>query len=137
MKDSIDKLKDLVPKLPVLGNFERWRQQSVIAYDVEHGQCIGIGLWKTGQVGVQVCTMSKGTVFPEHIHGFPVQVEHLHIFEGSVRVTYIEDGEQKIINKNESVSFGKHVAHKVEALEDTELIGITMPADEAYPDGQQ
>lgn len=127
--DKIQELKAAINNLPPLHELVR-ASGEYVDYKVDSGTCKGYGLYKTAEVAVQVCNMSVGTTFPEHTHELPVKIEWLHIVKGKIKVG------DRVIGEAESISFKTDEPHKVFALEDVEMIAVTMPADKAYPDAK-
>lgn len=117
-------LRELTHQM-TLQDVVRTKGSDWVRYDVEHGNCIGVGLLHERSVAVQKSFMSKGTVFPKHIHD---ETELLVVYEGAIEV----DGRQYSVS--EVVRFHNGQEHTVKALEDTWLIGIIIPASSAYPD---
>lgn len=138
---NLKELKKLVPSLSelVYGN----KKPGFIEYKVKSGTCIGFGLHKEDLISVQRNFISNGAQFPRHSHE---EVEYLIIYKGKLE-TYSEDdnlyciksgkaGKYKspiILESGDGVFFQSNVCHHSIALEDTWLIGITIPSQEGYP----
>jgi len=130
MNDNLTKLKELTKELPLLSNVIEKRYKDSISYKMLHGVCTGEELFYHQTVAVQRSFMSKGAVFPIHLHKenewLIVSRGHLKSINES-KTTELKDGDGIRIKEGES--------HVVEAIEDTWLIGITIPASEGYPHG--
>ena len=102
-----------------------------ISYLDESGKevCKGYYLYKEGYVAVQQAFIKKGNILPNHSHK---EKEYLIVYKGKIKVT-INNQEQKTYNTGDCVYFQPHTLHCVEGLEDTWMIGITVPASEVYP----
>ena len=126
--EYLDKLRELTPKLSafVPGDV----RQSVVEYDAACGTVIGFGLFMREEVAVQRAFLSLGSKMPRHQHD---QTEFLIPYTGSLKVT--KNGESKIYKPGEVVTFPPNTAHHAEAMEDTYIVAVTVPADqEGYPD---
>lgn len=131
-KDLLDYTKKL-QETASLDELVKGRQRGMIRYQTVKGSVYGIGLFKNNEAAVQLAIMTKGTVFPEHSHKDPVRMEYIHVIKGKITVHTCEG--MKEVRETESIAIKSGILHKVEALEDTEVIAITMPADEGFPDG--
>jgi quercetin dioxygenase-like cupin family protein len=128
--------------------------ENTISYAVKDGDCFGIGLFNDTQVAVQRSYMSKGATFPNHNHR---EREYIVVYSGSVRFAvepkalfmksdksgtqilgrdYNSAPIEVVLNVGDAIAFPAGVSHAVEALEDTWMIAITIPAAEGFPDGQ-
>jgi mannose-6-phosphate isomerase-like protein (cupin superfamily) len=130
MNDNLEKLKRITKELPVLSNIIKERYKSSVAYAMVNGICTGEELFYCQSVAVQRSFLSKGAKFPIHLHN---QVEWLIVSSGYI----INDTEGEIthIKDSEGIKIERGKSHCVEAVEDTWLIGITIPASEGYPHG--
>jgi quercetin dioxygenase-like cupin family protein len=124
METNLEALKELTKRLPDLVTLS----SSTVRYEVDQGQCVGVNLRFGMQIAVQDAYMSGGATFPVHSHS---GIEHLIVYEGRIRIE--EDGIGREIGVGESCVFPSGVKHTVLAIEDTWMIGITIPADEGYP----
>ena len=124
MGSNLEALKEMTKRLPDLIALA----SSTVRYDVMGGQCVGVNLRFAPQVAVQDAYMSAGAEFPVHSHD---GVEHLVVYEGRLRVE--TDGIVQEIGVGEGCVFLAGVKHTVLALENTWVIGITVPSDEGYP----
>lgn len=124
----LDQIRKLTESLPDLSEYVKLRSGDIIDYDVDHGRCRGVNLLNNGLTSVQYAELTAGTVFPEHDHG---QIEILVIVTGSVVVRNISLDE--VLKSGDVVRFRPGEMHKLVALEDTKLLGITIPSCQNYP----
>ena len=128
----IEKMRKTAEKIKQLENLVLERTGDVIEYNVTVGRCIGHGLFNVNNIAVQQVTITSGTIFPIHSHP---EKEFLFVYKGSIRYKY--SGQEKICNANNSIYFEPWQDHTCEALEDSYLIAITVPASEGYPDANE
>lgn len=124
MTSNLAVLRELTHHL-TLEDVVRKKGSDWVRYDTEVGNCLGICLLHERTVAVQKAFMSKGTVFPRHVHG---EVEVLIIYEGRLEF----DGREYCIAEVIHIPEGQE--HTIKALEDTWMVAITIPASSAYPD---
>lgn len=102
--------------------------------------CVVKSLMKRDSVGVVDSWMPSGGVFPRHDHD---SHEWLIPYEGTIIVELLvviggkEHTDEKYIvgpkEKNKSLLIPPGIGHRVTALDDIRLIGVTIPSDEGYP----
>ena len=125
MRETLEKLKKLTPELANLV----FVHGPEIDYDVEDGSCSGKGLYSTDKVAIQLATCSKGVYFPEHYHKY---VEWLIVVTGKIKVNFKDTF--KVASIAEGIYIFPKTIHSVLALEESCVIGITIPADtKGYP----
>ena len=129
MSDGLDKLEILTNNLPSLVKEE---SEGYVEYKVGKGTSLGFNLYNNGDIAIQRAFLTKGTTFPTHVH--ENEIEILIIYKGSGKLITIK--EEKIFKSGETCRVEKGVPHSWEMLEDSWLIGITIPAGEGYPDGK-
>jgi len=105
-------------------------QSSWVEYKVESGTCFGFGLFKQDEVAVQRVFLSKGTIFPEHMHSC---WEYLIVYKGNLQHCIGNDA--KNLGPTNYVTISPGMTHAGKAKEDTWLIAITIPAGKGYPNG--
>jgi len=112
---------------------------------VDSGTFIGFGLHKEPVVAVQRVFMSKGTKIPEHNHP---EKEYCIVYVGAFELYkqpsfgFLKDGKStrdmkkpnRVVGVGDGVYFPPNEPHGGIMLEDTWIIGITIPASEEYPD---
>ena len=132
--NSLDKLTELTnnlePPLTItaLANFPA---DGAVEYRVD-GTCIGFNLWNESRISVQRCFLSAGAVFPEHTHEH--SAEWLIVYAGLLQVQYGEEDMVTVL-PGQCVQFSPGQLHTVAAIEDSWMIGVTVPADPGYPTG--
>jgi quercetin dioxygenase-like cupin family protein len=99
-----------------------------VEYTIE-GTCLGRGLWNGPYSAVQRAFMSAGSVFPLHVHDCH---EHLVVAKGAIVIFY-QDQKNVAVGTGYGIHIPIGTAHGVKALEDTWVIGITVPPDRGYP----
>ena len=132
--ENLKKLEELIPRLDEMilagGN-----PKGFVEYETDIGTCLGFTLYKNKQIAVQRTFLTKGTEFPKHVHD--KETEIIIIFQGKgKRIIYNDDGsikDEKIIDEGDCDRIEKGTLHSWYMLEDTWMIGITIPASEAYP----
>jgi len=128
--DSLSKLEALTKEL-TLGRLSQKKGTAWVEYEVTDGYCLGIGLYHNAESAVQRSIMTAGTVFPRHWHLDATEI--LIITHGTLEIR--EDNKEPFtIGVGELHQFAKGIPHSVVALEDTRLLGITVPAGDGYPD---
>jgi len=126
MNENIEILKDLTNRLAPLIDYEK---NDVIEYKVPAGTCLGFGLFNVPEVSVQKAFLSKGTIFPIHTHKV---MEWLMVYKGKLESSI--NGRKKILDIGAGVYINPEEEHSVLAVEDTWIIGVTIPSDSGYPD---
>lgn len=122
---NIKKLKELTPSLSGVIKSDKG---GVIEYDVESGFALATGLYKNPNVSVLRLFMSKGTKFPPHSHKGS---EWGIVYNGAIEIEY---GDKTTIFRTGEILYcepGK--SHRAQALEDTWLIFVAVPANGGYP----
>lgn len=105
---------------------------TTIVYDTDHGKILLKHLHKREKMAVSMCSMPKGSDFPEHNHKV---IEWLHVESGELEFR-LEGKEPLILRAGESVYIKPGKAHSAIALTPVEVLAVTMPADEGFPDEQ-
>ena len=120
---------------PILTKFVQDSDKSsdMINYDIDEGTALGFGVFNDGNIAIQRAFMSKDGVFPIHKHE---ELEILIVYSGKLEVSFHET-KDKLIKAPGIVYFNPGEVHCVRALEDSWMIGLTIPTAEGYPDGRQ
>jgi len=129
---SLDMLRELTHSLNTLPHLINRQENNFINYNTADGNCIGTGLLYKKEIAVQDCFQSSGSTFPEHTHACK---EWLVCYEGSFELTI--EGIAKTYKSGDMAYIPSGKSHSYLALEDTHVIGITIPADEGYPNDRQ
>lgn len=125
MSENLEILKKLTPELKDLVE----PHSSIINYDIPEGKVTGVGLYNIHEAAIQVAACSKGSVFPEHTH---IATEWLIVISGKCKVVFPD--RTKILKPADGAYILPDTCHSVEFLENTSIIGITIPADTyGYP----
>lgn len=136
MNNNIRLLEELTKNIPNFDTMIKNKDASQIIYDV-NGTCIGFFIAKERDFSIQKTFITCESEFPTHIHE---EVEWLIILNksGKLKITYAnKDCEENdvILEFSDSYKIQSNVPHNIRALEDTWLLGITIPASKGYPDG--
>jgi len=91
-------------------------------------------LHNNGGGAAVISQIQKGTRIKRHSHPKPIR-EWLIVISGSLKA-FNGKLEGKIIKAGESICFESEQSHRLEALKNTVLYAITVPADKGYPDGR-
>ncbi len=133
--NSLDRLTELTnclePPLTVAA-LASFPADGAVEYRID-GTCIGFNLWNENRISVQRCFLSSGAVFPEHSH--KKSAEWLIVYTGMLRIRYGDDVDVMTVSPGECSQLAVGQLHTVEALEDTWMIAVTVPADPGYPTG--
>jgi len=123
-------LEEIKTKL-VLNDLVKSNKYGKVEYYTKNGEgCItGKSLMNTGEVAVQNAYMKAGTVLPAHKH--PDSIEYLIVYSGELQIIVYDRVYR--VQPGQYIRFLKGDPHKVVALKDTWMIGITIPADSGYP----
>lgn len=134
MNTNLEYLKILTENLPPI---EAWAKHnphdSTVDYELEKGTCIGFHLYSAKDVAIQRSFLSIGARVQKHNHP---EKEWLIVYRGKVIISW-GDNNSRECGPGEFVYFLNHETHWVEALEDTWIICITIPASIAYPHDQE
>ena len=123
--DNLKELEEIVNKLNVLDA----HNNEVIYESKNDGTIIGLGLFKDKYIAVQRAFISKGTISTLHDHK---ETEYLIVYKGKVEMEV--SGLTYVLGVEDRIRIKSHLPHTCEALEDTWLIAITIPASEEFPD---
>lgn len=128
---NFNELCELTEKVPFLGSIVTSNKDNFVEYKVRNGTCFGIGIFSSlPQINVMKAFMSKDTILENHQHD---EREWIIVYNGHL-IFYKSDNTQKSCQKGEYAFFEIGEQHRVEAVEDTWMIAITIPASEGYVD---
>lgn len=114
-------------KIKTLRDLSQFNKPNIVKY----GDGLrGFGLFKIPKVSVQIVHLDKGKKFPEHVHD---SLEVGVIYEGKMELNH--RGVKKIKSVTDIVIFQPGEPHSGAAIEDTEVIFISVPSDSGYPEG--
>ena len=86
------------------------------------------GLLKNDKVAVAHFRIDAGGKFPVHRHG---QREVIVVYHGEIILTTME--RSQTLSAGDVIIFEPDESHKAEAITESWLVAITIPADEGYP----
>lgn len=128
MSESLDRLRQLTPKLPVLTHGKDCKE-----YPCEGGTCLGIALYSEDRCAVQRAMMTVGAVLKQH--GHEISTEFVMPKTGALRIETPDRVWE--VRPGEVAVLPPGTPHTVTALADTWMIAVTIPADrEVYPDAR-
>ena len=130
--ERLRKLTEDLPPIQSLRDMVSERIGQLIEYDIERGVCIGIGLYNTPDVAVMRFAMPKGSFIARHEH--KNEVEIIVVYKG--KMEFKINGDVKVVETGEVALLPRHIAHTVEALEDSWMIALTIPASKDYADAR-
>ena len=121
--------KEIRKEMP-LSNITKHIAESQVEYEALNDNVIkGICIYNDGDIAIQKAFMPKGCEIKKHKHDV---IEILKIVTGKLKfLNGTEDG--RILEVGDQITIPTGQRHSVLALEETWVIGITMPADPAYP----
>jgi mannose-6-phosphate isomerase-like protein (cupin superfamily) len=108
---------------------------NILELESENGVGYCIGLKKNHKVAVADTIVSKGSVFVKHFH---VEKEVMIIYDGHLRLTIhgcTKPEEVYDLYSGDFFVLEANTPHNSEAMEDTKLIAITIPASTYFPEG--
>jgi quercetin dioxygenase-like cupin family protein len=127
--ESLTKLKLMTEGMaPSLDAFA-CTTSNVVEYEMDKGTAIAFGLWKQPNIAVSRTFFSGGSLFPEHSHN---EKEYLIVYQGQLDVTV--EGKIISVTSGDTITICPGQAHSAEAIGDTRLIAITIPAAEGFPE---
>lgn len=133
MDETIELLKKMVDNLPDLSQLVGYKGNH-IEYNVP-GTSIGFNLWHGPGAAVQRTFLSKDTEFPYHVHH--LEHEYTILVSGSIKVVgkgvLIGPHVGDVLMPGGCSYFDLHTQHKFIILEDSWVIGITVPPSDSYP----
>ncbi len=108
---------------------------TIVEYETVEGRITGYGLLNEENVAIQKIFSSKGSKLEYHIHKVK---EWLIVIEGkySIVIDKGQGAESIVLHHGESVYMEPGTCHSAEALEDTWIIAITVPADGGFPNAR-
>ena len=125
MRESLKRLEELTLRLPPLCTNESGEQ----FYDIKKGIAKTSGLMKRPEVAVAWTTSPAGGEWGEHAHE---SVEILAFWSGHGVFTL--DGDEVKVGPGSVITIEPNVPHSFISIDEVELIAITIPADESWPD---
>jgi quercetin dioxygenase-like cupin family protein len=130
MESYIDKLRELTGKLPPVHSLVESLTEGEVSYKVQ-GICHGIGLYNRAEIAIQTAYMSKGSIFPDHAHS---ETEIIIVWKGDLYYKTLQ--REGVLRAGETIIFQPNELHSVSAFTDTNMIGVTIPASEIYPEAE-
>jgi mannose-6-phosphate isomerase-like protein (cupin superfamily) len=130
MSENLARLRELTDSLHVipLRSIATFVGNKV-DYQCVKGECHGFALLNDGSIAVQYAEATAGTVMKPHMH--IDNKEFLLVISGHLQsevdgvVTEARNGEMIVVEPG--------TTHTPSAVEDTRMIGITIPASPGYP----
>lgn len=142
MTDRLRLMAEMLPQLPAIVTYAmdshiEYSTHKTNGTDDDAEPCVGEGIYvgPNNEIALQVAFMEAGSSIDPHIH--PNELEILIVYskngtEGKLKVETKDT--TVVLGPGALTTIGKGVSHIATALEDTWMIGITIPAAEGYPD---
>ncbi len=127
MNEHLNKLREITTTLPDLSAKIAF---GLIEYETDGKPITGIGLYNNGVVAVQRCQLPKGTHLKEHTH---TEAETMLVFMGLVKFNCPDWSEPRLVGVGDVIQFAPGVPHEATAIQETQMIAITIPAGDGYP----
>lgn len=108
------------------------RAFTVKEVNAEKGTCFTFGLMKKKEVAVVKAFASSGTVLAQRSHE---EKEYIVVVTGQLRMTLPD--KVKLLSPGDAIAIDAGISHKVQFLEDTWTIAVTIPAAREYPEENQ
>ena len=128
--DTLDKLRELTPKLPPVPKMGDYKVEGAhyTEYKIKNGTCLSYNI-----PGVDGCSISRtlvtsGGIIEMHDHN---EKEFIVILSGTLMIYF--NNKQRTLKRADCISFEKNVAHRAIALEDTWMLGVTIPESKDFP----
>ena len=138
-QSSLEKLKEIIKELPD-GNYGSY-SDDLMELSLIGGIGYSVGLLKNEKVAVAKTVVSKGSIFAPHYHK---EVEVIIVFEGGLKVwngiNAIDDIHEKeylVLGAKETLVIDPEIPHIAEAIADTQLIAVTIPASKRFPNAKK
>jgi quercetin dioxygenase-like cupin family protein len=132
-KSNLDKLRELTPRLSTL------KKDAIpdldpylVQYSARPGMVIAKGLLKKKEVSVLEAELKEGGFVENHNHNC-----HEWVIVCKGEITVIDDKGTNTYKVGQCWYGAPGVAHKTIANVDSDVIGITVPMEEAYPNVRQ
>lgn len=124
------RMRELSPMLDIADIVTR-NVEGITEYATERGTSHAIGLFKDpkSKVAVARSFISSGGIIPGHAHE---EKEIFIVYSGKVCITDLEG--DHLLGVGDVHCIPPNTAHRREALEDSWLITITIPASDSYPE---
>jgi hypothetical protein len=127
----LTKLQELTHILPSLTGIIKDTNTLNIEYETKDGSCFGQGIFKNRFVALQRAFIDAGATLHPHDHK---EVEWLIVTRGKVSIELLSGITE--LSVGDGIRVEPNTGHILSALEDSWIIGITIPASEAYPNGR-
>ena len=122
--------KDSVPFFTTLEPFEN--DLDKVKFKFCKGSGIGIGIFKEEVTAILKASVTKGSVHQSHFHNereiFIILSGHIEVSSNS-SIIYLKKGDMFVLEPE--------VPHTVSYLEDTEMLVISIPASEDFPNAKR
>lgn len=128
-ESNLEELREMTESLPKdLTEIIAVMEGDTVVYDTLKGTCVGVALMNFPDAAVQRAYMPKGSIIREHCHD---EWELIVVYKGKLKC--FRESKTTIIKIRQFIVFPNGELHTVEALEDTRMVGITIPASAGYP----
>lgn len=103
----------------------------VTSYSLENGESYAISLLNDDNVSVALWKNEKESIFPAHSHK---EKEWLIVVRGIVSIS-VENETTYILKNSDSITIEPNTVHELYFIEDTDIVGITIPKSKEFPKG--
>lgn len=101
-----------------------------LTFDLLQGSGFGVGVFKTREVGIMISYVDPDSIHQSHFHN---EKEILILIEGCAEV--LIEHSVILLEKGGSITILPGQAHEIHFITKSEMISITIPASEDYPNG--
>jgi len=127
LKDNLDRLDEISKTMNLIS---KDISDGYVKFECEGGDCETWHIFNdTNQISILKAHLPKGCKFPVHPHLDSNEI--IVIYRGQISVKI--DDEVHILSVGESYFIPKNKLHEHYAIEDSWVIGITIPSDISYP----
>ena len=134
MTEELDKLRELTANLPPIPKMADLKIEVAqhTEYKIKNGTCISRDLYSDNDVSVARLLITSGGELPEHKHK---EKEYAVIASG--KIVIYKEGKRMILGVGDCIVFEVNVLHRARALEDTWLIGVSIPCSKDFPESKK
>jgi len=128
-KKHLDRLKELAVSVPDLTRLAIEGPPGSIIYTTPEGPVTGWNIMNIPEIAIQRLYLPKGYTFPGHQHE---EHEWVITYSGHWAIIF-DDGERVEMKTGDGAHIAPHRSHHAKGIEDTWLIGVTIPSSRGYP----
>jgi len=135
VENNLERLRKLTHDLPApirLEDILSYLPNGKSEYLIEKGRCLVELLFRVPEISVMKAFMPKDSKLERHDHS---EKEIIIVYVGEIEFQI--NGETKNCKVGNCVYFSPHQPHSAKVLQDTWMIGITIPESSDYPQPEQ